>query len=98
MRHSSLKDIAWYGDNGEEMTQEQWNAGWMRSIALTYNGTTLDQVDVMGQPISDDSFLVLLNSYHDRVTYYLASVSTRAWLDANHGHWTTWRSRSNTKR
>ena len=43
----------------------------MRSIALMYNGNTLDQVDAMGQPISDDSFLILLNSYHDRVTYTL---------------------------
>ncbi len=42
VRHSSLKDIAWYGDDGEEMTQEQWNAGWMRSIALMFNGNTLD--------------------------------------------------------
>ena len=49
VRHSSLKDIAWYGDNGEEMTQEQWNAGWMRSIALMYNGNTLGEVDEMGQ-------------------------------------------------
>ncbi len=71
VRHSSLKDIAWYGNDGEEMTQEQWNAGWMRSIALMYNGNTLDQVDDMGQPICDDSFLILLNSYHDCVTYTL---------------------------
>ena len=71
VRHSSLKDIAWYGTNGEEMTREQWDAGWMRSIALMYNGGTLDQVDDMGQPIVDDSFLILLNSYHDCVSYTL---------------------------
>ncbi len=71
VRHSSLKDIGWYGDNGEEMTPEQWSADWMRSIALMYNGNTLDQVDEMGQPIADDSFLILLNSYHDCVTYTL---------------------------
>ena len=71
VRHSSLKDIGWYGNNGEEMTPEQWNAGWMRSIAIMYNGGTLDQVDDMGQRIVDDSFLILLNSYHDCVSYTL---------------------------
>jgi glycogen operon protein len=80
VRHSSLKDIAWYGNNGEEMTPEQWNAGWMRSIAIMYNGTTLDQVDEMGQPIVDDSFLILFNSYHDCVSYTLpASPRGRGW-------------------
>jgi len=80
VRRSSLKDIAWYGNDGQEMTQEQWSAGWMRSIALMYNGNTLDQVDDMGQPITDDSFLILVNSYHDCVTYTLpASPHGRGW-------------------
>jgi glycogen operon protein len=80
VRHSSLKDVGWYGNNGEEMTQEQWNAGWMRSIAIMYNGCTLDEVDEMGQPIRDDSFLILLNSYHDCVRYTLPpSPQGRGW-------------------
>ncbi len=80
VRHSSLKDIAWYGNDGQEMTPEQWSAGWMRSIALLYNGNTLDQVDGMGQPITDDSFLILLNSYHDCVSYTLPpSPRGRGW-------------------
>jgi glycogen operon protein len=80
VRHSSLKDIAWYGNDGKEMTQEQWTAGWMRSIALLYNGSTLDQVDDIGQPITDASFLILLNSHHDSVTYTLPpSPVGRGW-------------------
>ena len=80
VRHSSLKDIAWYGDNGQEMTPEQWGAGWMRSIALMYNGNTLNVVDDMGQPILDDSFLILVNSYHEAVTFTLpASPKATGW-------------------
>jgi glycogen operon protein len=80
VRRSALKDIGWYGDDGKEMTPEQWSAGWMRSIALMYNGNTLDQVDEMGQPITDDSFLILLNSYHGNVTYTLPpSPRGRGW-------------------
>ena len=80
VRHSSLKDIAWYHNNGDEMKQEQWDTGWMRSLAIMYNGNTLDQVDEMGQPIADDSFLILVNSYHECVTYTLPqSPRGRGW-------------------
>ena len=62
------------------MTQEQWTSGWMRSIALLFNGNTLEQMDDMGQPVVDDSFLILLNSYHDSVTYTLPpSPKGRGW-------------------
>ena len=80
VRRSALQDIGWYRDDGQEMTAEQWNAGWMRSIALIYNGNTLDQVDEMGQLVSDDSFLILLNSHHGTVTYTLPpSPGERGW-------------------
>ena len=41
--HPSSRDIAWYRTDGQEMTQEQWNTGWMRSMAVMLNGTTLGQ-------------------------------------------------------
>jgi isoamylase len=71
VRRSELKDIAWYRTDGQEMTEEEWNAGWVRSLAVMFNGKTLDSVDEMGQPVIDDSFLVLLNSSHERVNYTL---------------------------
>jgi len=71
IRNSVVKDIAWFGADGHEMTEEEWNAGWIRSIAVLFNGETLDTVDEMGQPVVDDTFLVLLNSYQDAVSYKL---------------------------
>ena len=39
-----------------------------------------DDADEMGEPITDDTFLVMLNSYADRVTYTLPqSPSNRGW-------------------
>jgi isoamylase len=78
--HPSSRDIAWYRDDGQEMTQEQWNTGWMRSLAVMLNGKTLREADEMGEPISDDSFLIMLNSYGERVTYTLPqSPLNRGW-------------------
>jgi len=79
--HSSLKDIAWYNVDGREMADSQWGAGWMRSIGVMFNGNTLDQIDALGQPVIDESFLLLLNSSHEPVTYTLPqSPKNRGWV------------------
>jgi glycogen operon protein len=78
--HPSSRDIAWYRTDGQEMTEEQWKTGWMRSLAVMLNGSTLGQVDDMGEPIADDTFLVMLNSHADCVTYTLPqSPRNRGW-------------------
>jgi isoamylase len=78
--HPSSRDIAWYRTDGQEMTQEQWSTGWMRSMAVMLNGTTLGQIDDMGEPVTDDTFLVMLNSYAECVTYALPqSPRNRGW-------------------
>jgi len=62
------------------MTQEQWNTGWMRSLVVMLNGKTLGEIGDMGEPIQDDSFLIMLNSHGDRVTYTLPqSPLNRGW-------------------
>jgi isoamylase len=62
------------------MTQEQWNTGWMRSLAVMLNGKTLAEVGDMGEPVQDDSFLIMLNSYGECVTYTLPqSPLNRGW-------------------
>ena len=78
--HPSSKDIAWYRTDGQEMTQEQWNTGWMRSLAVMLNGKTLGEADEMGEPVIDNTLLVMLNSYAECVTYTLPqSPSNRRW-------------------
>ncbi len=78
--HPSSKDIAWYRADGMEMTHEQWNTGWMRSLAVMLNGETLGETDQMGEAIIDDSFLILLNSSGEVATYTLPqSPQNRGW-------------------
>jgi glycogen operon protein len=80
IRNSVVKDIAWFAADGHEMTEEEWNAGWIRSIAVLLNGETLGTVDEMGRPLTDDTFLILLNSYHEAVSYTLPpTLHNRGW-------------------
>jgi isoamylase len=74
MRHFDgfeVQDIAWYRPDGERMTEEEWNAGWIRCLGMRLSGRTLDDVDRYGEPIIDDSFLLCLNPHHEHIQFYL---------------------------
>ena len=53
------------------MTEEAWNAGWVRSLAVLFNGQTLNLIDDFGRPVTDDTFVLVLNSHHESVHYTL---------------------------
>jgi isoamylase len=67
------KDADWFNPNGNEVTDEEWNAGWTRAIALLLNGFTLQTTDENGQWIVDDSFLLLINAADQGVEFTLPS-------------------------
>jgi len=65
------QDILWLRPDGKEMTQEEWHAGWVRCFGLWLNGRTLDEVNAVGEPIYDDTFLILFNPHHESVRFTL---------------------------
>jgi len=71
IRNSVVRDIAWYGPDGNEMPEEAWGAEWTRSFALMLNGKTLQITDAEGKRMDDDSFLILANAYHEGVEFTL---------------------------
>jgi glycogen operon protein len=73
------KDITWLRPDGGEMTSEEWNAGWVRCIGLQLNGRTLDDVNTVGEPIRDESFLMLLNPHHESILFYMPRRPGTAW-------------------
>jgi isoamylase len=82
IRKSVVRDIAWFGADGHEMTEDEWNSHWIRSLGLMFNGETLNVVDdVMGRPVIDDTFLILFNSYHEGVEFTIPkSPHDRGWI------------------
>jgi isoamylase len=70
-----VQDITWLRSDGEVMTEEEWNAGWIRVLGLRLSGEVLDDVNEVGEPIKDDTFLILINSHHEDVTFSLPPVS-----------------------
>lgn len=72
------KDIAWYRPDGQEMTNDEWSAGWVRCLGLQLSGKTLDQVNQFGQPLADDTYLFMLNPHHEPMKFYMPN-SVVAW-------------------
>jgi len=71
IRGSVVRDIAWYGTDGKEISDEAWSEAWNRSIGLLLNGQTLQVMDDEGHPVVDDSFLILVNAADTGVEYVM---------------------------
>jgi isoamylase len=71
IRGSVVRDIAWYGTDGNEVSDEAWGEAWNKSIGLLLNGKTLGVMDEEGAPVVDDSFLILVNAADQGVEYVL---------------------------
>jgi glycogen operon protein len=74
IRKNVIRDIAWYGPDANEMPEEAWNTEWTRSMAIMLNGKTLQVADENGDPLTDDSFLILVNASHEGVEFALPQV------------------------
>jgi glycogen operon protein len=71
IRGSVVRDIAWFNSNGEEFHEEDWGAGWQRSLGFMLNGNTLGVTDEEGVPLKDNSFLFMVNAAADGVEFTL---------------------------
>jgi isoamylase len=71
---SSLKDLAWFRPDGSEMTEDDWNKPFAKSVAFLLGGDTITTPDDRGERIVGDTLLVLLNAHHERVEYRLPEV------------------------
>ncbi|HZR23185.1 MAG TPA: glycogen debranching protein GlgX [Vicinamibacterales bacterium] len=80
IRGGDVSDVAWLAPDGHEMTDEAWNADFVRSLGMLLNGSAIDEVDERGQPIIGDTILVLLNAHSDKVPFTLPPLeSSQQW-------------------
>ena len=68
-------DLAWLGAGGSELTDADWGEKSSRSIGVFLKGDAIDDVDAGGEPVTDDSFLLLFNADHEPVRFVLPESS-----------------------
>ena len=64
-------DIAWLTPEGREMTGHDWQTSYARAVAVFLNGDAITEPGPRGEPVRDDSFLLLLNAHHEPLTFIL---------------------------
>jgi isoamylase len=64
-----MPDIAWFTPDGDEMTEEDWDSGFGRSIAVFLNGQGIPDHDSRGQRVVDDSFLMCFSAHDQEIDF-----------------------------
>jgi glycogen operon protein len=68
---TGVDDIGWFTHEGEEMTEEDWQAGFAKTLAVFLNGEAIPSPGPRGERIVDESFLVLFNAHHEAIGFKL---------------------------
>jgi isoamylase len=66
-------DVAWYLEDGNEISEEAWAQEWRHCFALRLGGDAIDELDEDGSPIQGDTLLILFNSGEYEVEFTLPS-------------------------
>jgi isoamylase len=62
------------------MTDDDWDAGFARSVGVFLNGATIPTTDAYGERIVDDSFLVIFNASDQHIDWCIpGAVWGRRW-------------------
>jgi isoamylase len=67
------KNIVWFRADGKRMEAKDWeDGGWMRTLGMFINGLSSEIRDSNGQCAEDTDFLLLLNAYHEPVSFRIS--------------------------
>ncbi len=77
---SGAADIVWFRHDGVEMGPDDWNLGFAKSLAVFLNGNGIPEVGRYGDPVTDDSFDVLINAHFGELFFTVPdSPGGRCW-------------------
>jgi len=69
--NSALPDAWWFRTDGRKMTARDWERGDRHVVGLFLNGEEFPYRGRRGEQIGDESFLLLVNAYHEDVMFTL---------------------------
>ncbi len=74
VRGSTLEDIGWFTPAGEEMSDDDWDSGFAKSVAVFLNGEGIREPDARGERVVDDSFFLLFNGHSESIAFALPEI------------------------
>ena len=77
---TALPDAYWFRPDGLKMTRKNWEQAATPCLGLFLNGEELRARTAHGEPLVDDSFLILFNAHHEPCEFTLPPKRFgRAW-------------------
>jgi glycogen operon protein len=70
----NIQDLIWFEPSGEEMSEEAWNAGFVRCLGVQLTGDLIGDVDERGEPIAGDTILLLMNAHYEAIPFQLPTL------------------------
>jgi isoamylase len=71
LRGADVSDIGWFKPDGEQMTDDDWQSDFARSIGVFLSGQGIPTPDARGEEIVDDSFYLLFNAHFETMPFRL---------------------------
>ncbi|MBA3743613.1 glycogen debranching protein GlgX [Sporichthya sp.] len=69
----TIGDIAWFTPDAAYMTDQDWSAGFAKSLAVFLNGSAITELGARGDRVVDDSFYLLFNAHHGELDFTMPS-------------------------
>jgi len=79
IRGSETRDVMWFNPGGSEMSEEEWTSPFVRCLGMLLSGDTMDVLNFEGEPIRDDTFLLLINAHYEPVPFVLPGQEHIEW-------------------
>jgi len=79
IRGSEIRDVMWFNEGGNEMSDEEWASPLVRCLEVLLSGDTLDVLNFQGEPIRDETFLLLINAHYKPIPFVLPGEEHVEW-------------------
>jgi len=61
------------------MSEEEWTSRFVRCLGMLLSGDTMDVLNFEGEPIRDDTFLLLINAHYEPIPFVLPGQEHIEW-------------------
>ncbi len=68
---TEAKDIGWFRPDGRQMTDDDWDTSFAKTIGVYLNGRAIPSPGPHGEPVVDDTFFVIFNAHEGMIDFTL---------------------------
>src|SRR6266699_6552111 len=61
------------------MTEEEWTSPFVRCLGMLLSGDATDLLNFEGEPVRDDTFLLLINAHYEPIAFVLPGQENLKW-------------------